>query len=139
MAKSRPKVKDGKIVQSENSVHFQVGQYLKLQYPSVLFHTDSSGELWTEAQRFRMAKINKGNGWPDLMIAHPVGSRHGLFLELKKNREAMFKADGVTFKTSLIVTQHKILMHLRGLNYAAYFACGFDEAKQLIDNYLSGN
>lgn len=135
---ARAKVnKHGKIVQSENSVHYQVAQYLKIQYPTVYFHTDSSGELRTEAQRFWFAKLNKGFHWPDLFVAHPVGSRCGLFLELKRSTEDLYNKNG-TFKNEHVISQNGVLQHLRGLNYAAYFACGFTEAKELIDNYLSG-
>ena len=127
-----------KISQSENSVHYQVAQYLKIQFPHVLYHSDSSGELRTEAQRFRMAKINKGAKWPDLFIAHPVGTRHGLFIEIKRDRSVLYKADGVTFKDEHVTGQNKILQHLKALGYGAYFGCGFAECKYLIDNYLSG-
>lgn len=138
MTYTKTVVKKGKIVQSENSVHYQVAQYLKIQFRNVLFHTDMAGELHTESQRWRMAKVQKGTGWPDLFIAHPIGSRHGLFLEIKRDRNDLYKADGVTLKDSHVIQQNGVLMHLMGLNYAAYFACGFDEAKELIDNYLSG-
>lgn len=134
----KPIVKDGKIVQSENSVHLQVCQYLKYQYPTVFYHTDASGELRTEAQRIWYAKLNKGFHWPDLFLAHPVGKRHGLFLELKKDRSDLYLVDGITLKNDHVKAQNGVLLHLRGLNYAAYFACGFDEAKELIDSYLSG-
>lgn len=130
--------KNGRIIQSENSVHYQVCQYLKIQFPHVFFHTDASGELRTEAQRFRHAKLNKGFQWPDLFIAHPIGTRCGLFLELKKDRSALYKADGVTWKNEHVMAQNGVLQHLRGLSYSAYFACGFEEAKELIDSYLSG-
>ncbi len=134
----RGSVKNGKIMQSENSVHYQVAQYLKIQFPTILFHTDASGELRTEAQRFRMAKINKGAKWPDLFIAHPVNGRCGLFIEIKRDRSDLYLADGVTFKNPHVIGQYKILQHLRALNYGAYFGCGFDECKEIICNYLQG-
>ena len=135
---SKVKVKKGKIIQSENSVHYQVCQYLKIQYPTVFFHTDASGELKTDAQRLWYSKLNKGFHWPDLFICHPVGSKHGLFIELKKDKSDLYKADGLTWKNDHISAQWKVLQHLRGLNYSAFFACGFDEAKDIIDSYLSG-
>lgn len=138
MPRKRPTIKNGKIQQSENSVHYQVAQYLKLQWPHVLWHTDLSGELHTQAQRWRVAKVQKGTGWPDLFIAHPVGGRHGLFLELKRDRSDIYLADGRSLKNEHIYAQNGVLQHLRGLGFSAFFACGFDEAKEIIDNYLTG-
>lgn len=132
------KVKSGKVVQSENSIHYQVAQYLKIQFRHILFHTDMAGELHTEAQRWRMAKVQKGTGWPDLFIAHPIGNRHGLFIEIKRDRSEVYKVDGTLLADSHIAAQNQVLNHLRGLGYASHFGCGFDECKEIIDNYLTG-
>lgn len=132
----KSKIKNGKIVQSENSVHYQVAQYLKIQFPTILFHTDSSGELRTEAQRFRMAKINKGAKWPDLFVVHPINGKFGLFIEIKKDSSDLYLADGVTLKNDHVKGQAKILAHLNGLGFVAKFGCGFDECKKIIDDYF---
>jgi hypothetical protein len=140
MAKQkRGSINNGKITPSENTVHYQVAQYLKIQFPTILFHTDASGELRTAAQRIRMAKINKGAKWPDLFVVHPLNGKFGLFIEIKKDIGDLYLADGVTLKNDHVKGQAKILSHLNGLGFVAKFGCGFDECKQIINDYFSAN
>ena len=77
------------------------------------------------------------SGWPDLFIAAPRGSFHGLFIELKRDGASPFKKTGELRADKHINKQADVLTRLRVAGYAAEFAVGFDAAKRLIDDYMN--
>ncbi len=105
----------------------------------------------TLGQAMKQKRQNGGRrGWPDMFIAEPkVGkdregraigmNYYGLFLELKREGTTIYKkSDGQIVKDKHIREQAEMLDALRKRNYMAEFACGFDEAKRIIDAYLGG-
>ena len=82
---------------TEYQLYKQIRDYLTLQYPDVIAHFDSgSGMKLTMGQAVRQKRINPKRGYPDLFIAEPRGCYHGLYLEIKKDGEKVFKKDGVS-------------------------------------------
>lgn len=128
----------------ESTLQCHVADYLRLRYPSVLFHSDyGSGIKLTPGQSRIQYRQNGGRrGWPDMFIAcaRTVDGKkyHGLFIELKREGTRIYKKDGVSFATSHLADQHKVLVELNRAGYLALFAVGFDQAKQIIDEYLGG-
>lgn len=150
---------------SEADLQAQVADYLRLQYPNVLFHSDfGSGIKLTPGQAMKQKRQNGGRrAWPDMFIAEPrhrfetTEKRHGilmgvneqdgtiyystvyagLFLELKKEGIRFKKKNG-DWATKHIAEQAEVLKGLRQRGYCAEFAIGFDEAKRIIDEYLGG-
>lgn len=61
----------------------------------------------------------------------------GLMIELKKAGTRLKKKDG-TWASSHLEEQNEVLNKLQKKGYAAYFAVGFEEAKDIIDDYLGG-
>jgi hypothetical protein len=61
----------------------------------------------------------------------------GLMIELKKQGTRLKKKDG-TWASEHLAEQNEVLNALQKKGYAAYFAVGFEEAKQIIDDYLEG-
>lgn len=126
----------------------QVADYIRLQYPSVIFHSDfGSGIKLTMGQAIKQKRLNGGRrSWPDMFIAEPKNSgdiattwhNNGLFIELKREGTRIFKKDGKLVADEHIREQFDMLHDLRARGYAAEFACGFDEAKRLIDDYMKG-
>ena len=153
---------------TELDVQIQVADYLRLHYPSVLFHSDfGSGLKLTIGQARKQYRLQGGRrAWPDMFIAEPKaqpldlskGSPYrplmdlamyaGLMIELKKDGEKLhpgpraknrFKSiDGKEYKTEHLMEQADVLYKLRQAGYAAKFAIGLDEAKEIIDEYLGG-
>ena len=141
---------------SEADLQVQVADYLRLQYPDVMFHSDfGSGIKLTMGQAIKQKRQNGGRrAWPDMFIAEGIvvddergqfykGSYYplkhvylGLFIELKKAGTRIFKKDGTLVADQHIREQFDVLEQLRKRGYMAEFACGFDEAKRIIDNYL---
>lgn len=154
---------------SETNLQIQVADYLRLQYPNMLFHSDyGSGINLTIGQAVIQKRLNGGRrAWPDMFIARhkmlPVANEYapngydvrcfgGLFLEIKKDgtklkREKdcknILKGDTKLRKAGdwwdkHIEEQAEKLEQLRDEGYKAEFAVGFEEAKQIIDEYLGG-
>ena len=146
---------------TEAELQTQVADYLRLQYPGVLFHSDfGSGIKLTMGQAIKQKRQNGGRkSWPDMFIAEPrnvkaiakqidyddnhvIGAftlleqKYGLFLELKRQGTRIYKKDGTLTANEHIQEQAKMLEELRKRGYKAEVACGFDEAKRIIDEYL---
>lgn len=137
---------------NESDLQVKVADYIRLQYPWAVFHSDfGSGIKLTIGQAAKQKRQNGGQrAWPDMFIAEPklikvtpiIGERrgytirlHGLFLELKKEGTRLKKKNG-EWASEHILEQAEVLLKLRARGYRAEFVVGFDEAKEAIDNYL---
>jgi len=120
----------------EYQLYKAVAMYLRLQYPHVLYHYDPTGLDLSKTQSGMLKAIQGGKGFPDLMIYKPNGRYHGLFIELKKEGTNIYKKSGAP-ATPHIAEQVECLMDLRSHGYKALFAVGFEQAKQIIDDYLN--
>lgn len=125
---------------TEHQLYEQIAQYLQLQYPSVLYRFDLAADLkLTPGQAKKHKKLHPLRGYPDLFIAARRQRHSGLFLELKREGTTIYKkSDGQLVKDKHIREQAEMLDALRKRGYMAEFACGFEEAKRLIDTYLGG-
>jgi len=112
-----------------------IAQYMRLQYPNVIFHFDLAGLNLSRAQAGMMKAIQGGRGWPDLFIAKDNGQFRGLFLEIKIEGTKLAKKDDSP-ATPHIGEQLSCIIKLNEEGYAATFAIGFDEARMKIDKYL---
>jgi len=122
---------------SEEELCFQLARYMQLKHPDVPYHFDyGSGTKLTKGQAIKQKRLNK-RAWPDLFIA-AAGYRpaiySGLFIELKTEKHRL-KNGGIA-QTDHVREQYETLAALRMQGYAADFACGFDEAVKLIEDYL---
>jgi len=121
---------------SEKTLHRSVCDYIRLQYPSVLFNSDLAGATkLTIGQAVAIKNLRSNRGWPDIFIAEPRHGYHGLFIELKKEGVRLFKKNGDTVDDH-VAEQIKMSELLIERKYVAKFAIGFDLAKEIIDDYL---
>lgn len=141
----------------ESSVHYQVAQYLKNQYPKVIFRTDfAAGIRMTMGQAVKHKSLQAGRAYPDLFIAQPFPKRQivlhasvgsgmenclaikycGLYLEIKREGTRLWKKNGEPADEH-IAEQNQVLTELTHRGYKAEFAVGFEHAKKLIDEYLN--
>ena len=131
---------------TELELQAQVADYLRLQYPHVLFHSDyGSGIRLTPGQAVKQKRLQGGRrAWPDMFIAEPRTITFdyreyrccGMFLELKRDGTKIHKKNGELVANEHIREQNELLNSLRTKGYYANFACGFDQAKKIIDEYL---
>lgn len=124
------------MIKKEETLHLKVCDYLRKNYPDVLFRTDfSSGMKMTPGQAAKHKKFQKSRAWPDLFIAKPEIFA-GLFLELKAEGTKLYKKNGEMVANKHYREQAEMLEELRKLGYYAEFAVGYDEAIRIITNYL---
>lgn len=121
----------------ESTIHKQICDYIKLQYPDVMFVTDLSGIKLTIGQAVKLKSLRSTRAWPDLFIAKPNSRYCGMFLEIKRDSIEVYRKDG-SLKTNIqhVKEQSDVLDKLCSKKYFANFACGFDEAKEMIDKYM---
>lgn len=137
------------MIKKEETLHLRVCDYLRKNYPDVLFRTDfSSGMKMTPGQAAKHKKFQKSRAWPDLFIAESgvvkfkegnliVNLRkNGMFLELKADGTKLYKKNGEMVANKHYREQAEMLEKLRKLGYCAEFAVGYDEAIRIITNYL---
>jgi hypothetical protein len=89
----------------------------------------------TMPQAIKHKSLQAGRAFPDIFIFYPAGGYYGLALELK--RESPYRKDGTLKRDEHLEEQALVLARLTRLGYRAYFAVGFDMAKQIIDTYMS--
>lgn len=123
----------------ESELQEAVARYIRIRYPDVIFHSDfGSGIKLTKGQAIKQKRQNGGiRGWPDMFVAEGRGKFRGLFIELKKDGTRLKKKNG-EWASEHIAEQAQLMSRLRGRGYEAQFAVGFDEAVDIIDNYLGG-
>lgn len=127
---------------TEHEMYMQIADYMRYQYPKVIYRFDLAADLKLSIGQAKKHKRLQGRrGYPDLFIAEPRRNRingkqyHGAFLELKRDGTRLQKRNG-DFASEHIKEQWEMLGALTLRGYRAEFACGFDEAKKIIDEYL---
>jgi len=125
---------------TEETIQKQICQYVKMQYPDILFNTDLSGIKLPMGLAVKVSKLRSSRAFPDLVFYEPrtINGKmyYGLFIELKKDGVKIFKRNGEVVSNDHIKEQVKMLNKLSEKGYFACFAIGFDEAKEIIDNYF---
>lgn len=118
-----------------------VCNYLRLQYPQVIFRSDYAGTYMAGRAQRAKHSMQSSRAFPDLQIIQPSRGYHGLFIELKRDGTALYLKTGprkgkLTLDTH-IQEQALMLQSLNNLGYFARFGVGFDKCKRLIDWYLN--
>jgi len=113
----------------------RVSNHIKTNHPNQPFRFDQIDQIGRKDGKRNKAIHGKwSRGYPDLFIPHVRFSKKGkfkyagLYVELKATRTVHD-----TEHTRRQRAYHTVL-RLKG--YKVEFACGFDEAVNLIDNYL---
>lgn len=125
------------MIKKEEEIHLRICDYLRKNYPDVIFRTDfSSGMKMTLGQAAKHKKFQKGRAWPDLFIAESNNFASGLFLEIKAEDVIVFNMNGKVRKNKHLIEQDKMLKELRKKGYRARFAIGYNQAIFEIQQYL---
>ncbi len=122
---------------NEENLHLKICDYLRKNYPDVLFRTDfSSGMKMSPGQAAKHKKFQKSRAWPDLFIAESNTLASGLFLEIKAENVIVFKKNGEIRQNKHLIEQDKMLKELRSKGYRARFVIGYKQAIFEIQEYL---
>ena len=120
------KAKDIKVRPSEENIQISIVDYLKLQYPNVLFTATMGGQFQRHySQRLKAKRTGYLKGVSDLLIFEPKGRYCGLFIELKRDKKCYPTAE-----------QKQFISKASDRGYYAICAKGFEQCKELIDKYL---
>lgn len=132
---------------TEHQIYESIAMYLLMQYPEVIYRFDLAADMkLTPGQARKHKRLHPRRGFPDLVIFEPRprcidGSWdyewNGLFIEIKKEGTRLKKKNG-EWATEHIAEQASVLHELSGKGYKAEFAIGFEQALNLIDDYLGG-
>ena len=125
--------------QPEYTLQKQVCKYLNMQYPNVMYLSDTIAAVkLTFPQQARNKAIQKeGFKCPDLVILQPNDLYGGLFIELKS--KTPYKGDGINLLSNPHnEAQYETIKNLVGQGYYACFAWSFEQCKLIIDTYLEG-
>ena len=121
----------------EESIQIAVSNYLRLVYPRVMFTSESSGIRLTMGQAMKAKKQRSQRGLPDMMIFEARGGFFGLMIELKRDGQSPFKLNGKLKAGEHLGEQFKVIQRLNSNGYRSTFATGFDQAREIIDHYMS--
>lgn len=134
---------------TEENLHLKICDYLRKNYPDVLFRTDfSSGMKMSPGQAAKHKKFQKSRAWPDLFIAKSGVvefkedgliahlRKNGMFLELKADGTKLYKKNGEMVANKHYREQAEMLDKLNESGYYARFAVGYDQAIRIITDYL---
>lgn len=121
----------------EEKIQIELFSYLSLVYPDVIAISESSGIRVSKGLAMKLKRLRSKGTHLDIYCLKPVGKYHGLVIELKAKN--IYKKNGELLKDEHLYDQQKTIDALNKLGYYAAFAVGFQEAKNLIDDYLNGN
>lgn len=121
----------------EFNLQCQIAEYIRLQYPGVIFLSTLNGIKLPIGQAAQAAKLQCGRGLPDMVILEPRRGYHGLCGEVKTGKSEVYRKDGGILRKRHIREQGDMLLLLHERGYHASFWFGFDGAREYIDWYLS--
>ena len=121
-------------MKKEESLQVAISKYLKLQYPNVVFTSESSGIRLTIGQAKKAKQQRSNHKLPDMIILEPNYLYEGICLELKKH--SPYLKNGELSKNKHVQEQNKTLQLLSDKGYLAMFVWDFDYFKEMFDNYM---
>ena len=124
---------------AEERIQIALSDYLRMQYPDVIFTFDASGLRLPIGLAKKAKRMRSNKGMPDMMIFAVERGCHGLFIEIKTKKSDVYLLNGVSLKRDdHIEEQAEMIKRLNGSGYYATFGFGFDACKRIIDWYLGG-
>jgi hypothetical protein len=120
----------------EAYVHALLCNYIRANYPDVIFTSDLSGIRLPMGLARKVKPLKSSRGIPDLIILWPANGFHGLLLEIKATDESVLRKDGQMRADPHLCEQIQIIRRLRQLHYAAFFVNGVQAGKKCIENYM---
>jgi len=119
----------------EERLQTVISNYIKLQYPYVIFTAEKSGLKLSIGQAVKAKnQRNPSRGLPDVLILQPNKHYKGLFLEVKK--ETPYLKSGKLSNNKHIQEQNEVLKRLNSLGYLALFVWSYEMAKVILDSYM---
>lgn len=99
--------------------------WLKLQYPNILFTASAGGMRTSIGTATKMKRMGYAKGTPDLWILERNDEYNGLIIELKKKKGGQLSKE-----------QKEWLRRLNERGFKAVCCKGYDDAEKTIKEYL---
>ena len=112
----------------EEQVQTAIVEYIKWQYPDVKYCASLGGIRTGLKQAKKAKKTGYVKGFPDLQITEARGGYHGLFIELKFDKQCYPSHE-----------QKKWLEDLEKRGYKAVCSKGYEQTINIINEYLQQN
>lgn len=124
----------------EANLHLSFANWLKKEYPEVMFVRHEKERKRNGFLSSLMEKYNSLGGLPDFECLHNVrglyGPFFGLYIEFKKPNEKWLEATGYVKKA--YTHQYLCHKHLWNVGRCAYFCNDLETAKKLFADYITG-
>jgi len=122
----------------EEQIQIALSKFIQLQYPGVIFTSESSGlrltiRPATVSKQCRNPKV----GWCDMIILEARGGYYGLLLEVKKSSDEILTKTGAYRTDQHNLDQLKFSQIASKKNYLYQYACGADQGLSVITYYMS--
>ena len=127
---------ENKVMKEEETIQLLLSNWVRTNYPDVLFNVDMSGVRLPISIAKKMKRMRSGRAWPDMFIAHSNEKYCGLFIEIKKNRDEVYTKAGKLRESKHIQEQAALLVKLITNGYAANFGCGLEDCKNIVRTYM---
>ncbi len=130
----------------EKRLSYSVAEYLRLQYPDVVFRFDVAADIRLNMGQRNIVKnkLHHKRGYHDLTILEPRGQYYGLLLELKKDKSEVYTKDGklkrrFNKKTNSCHNQEQMehLQKMRNKGYCAEYGFGLVDTIKKIKDYMN--
>lgn len=123
---------------TEFELQAAICQYIRANYPDVIFQSDLSGIKLNMGQAVKVRKIKYGKFYPDLFIAKANLGYCGFFGEIKLSEDDYLTQKGELRQIEHIQGQSRVLQKLRKEGFWANFLPGYSAAINNINWYLTG-
>lgn len=124
------------LMPSEKEIHVNICEYLRLQYPDLLFTSDAGGLRVSIGVIMEVKRKSCNYKIPDLLIFQRNSQYNGCFIEIKRSKDDLYLKSG-KLKNDHVKAQEECLFMLREQGYYAEFGVGFDNTIQQIETYLN--
>jgi hypothetical protein len=116
----------GRTILSEEKEHIALMDWVRWHpiLRHLMIHIPNEGRRSVQ-YAVKMKRMGLRKGVSDFFLPLPKGKFHGLWVELKRDSKAKKTEEQIEW-----------LNKMRSLDYAAYFAYGFESAKDIITMYL---
>lgn len=116
---NKPKIYESDL--QENCV-----QWFRIKHPDKIIYAIPNGGKRNKFEAFRLKKQGVLRGVPDLHIAEPSGAYHGLYVELKVD------------KNKLTPDQAEMMNRLASRGYKTELCRQFEDFQIIVNSYFTG-
>ncbi len=136
--KTNSRGKRKKMEKLEEKLAFSISKYMKDNFKILVWRFDVGADLKLEigsAVKNKRLQMEK-RGYPDLFIPYGNEVHHGLYIELKKSRDEVFKKNGEYRENKHLIEQMKMHETLKDLDYRVDFCWSLEMFIDILKDHI---